>query len=90
MTSATYEMMNAVVTQGVSRAHLRIGMSASTPTGRSGPQRIPASIPRAQVYYWTRAWQEGEQESLANLQAGNARRFPSGRDAIRWLLSEDD
>ena len=43
-----------------------------------------------QAYYWTRAWQEGEREALADKAAGRSIVFQDARDAIRYLLSEDD
>jgi hypothetical protein len=44
----------------------------------------------AQAYYWAQAWQEGEQAALRDLAAGDSRIFHSARDAIRYLLSEDE
>lgn len=50
----------------------------------------PLIIPHSQVYYWTRAWQQGESESLADLRTGRARRFHSAADAAAYLLSDDE
>jgi len=44
----------------------------------------------SQAYYWTRAWQAAERESLAAREAGESRTFDSAEDAIRYLLHEDE
>ena len=51
---------------------------------------IPASIPESQAYYWEQEWQAGEQETLGELAAGKGVTFQGARDAIRWLMSEDE
>ncbi len=60
----------------------------------SSPERIPAhmptSVPADQLYYWTGAWRQGENEGLADLAAGRAREFADPLDAIRYLVSPDD
>ena len=43
----------------------------------------------SQAYYWTRAWQEGELETLASLKAGEGITFETPEEARRWLLSSD-
>lgn len=48
-------------------------------------QRVPFFMPRAQVYYWSSSWQEGERESLAELRRGETRTFDNPEDALRWL-----
>lgn len=64
-------------------------------TGASGSGRIvvnvPLTIPRDQTYYWSAEWQRAEQESLAEIAAGNSILFDSDdpEDVARWL-SEDD
>jgi len=60
----------------------------------SSPERIPAhmppSVPTDQLYYWTGAWREGENEGLDDLAAGRAREFADTTQAIRYLVSPDD
>jgi hypothetical protein len=51
---------------------------------------IPAAVDRGQAYYWSYVWQMGEQESRAELAAGQGKTFDNADDAIRWLLSDDD
>jgi hypothetical protein len=48
------------------------------------------AVPRSQLYYWSPEWRKLESEALAELRSGEARRFETAADAIRWLLSEDD
>lgn len=51
-----------------------------------GPQwQVPFFMPRAQVYYWSTAWQEGERQSSAELRRGEAPTFDTPKDALRWL-----
>ena len=54
------------------------------------PDRASRTIPPLtdanQAYYWTRVWQEGERETLAELSRGNGKTFDSGKEAIAWLL----
>ncbi len=54
------------------------------------PHSLPTIVNRAEAYYWTRAWQAGEAESLAEIQRGEVESFTGGAAAVRWLLSEDD
>jgi hypothetical protein len=54
------------------------------------PRRIPTSIPRSQLYYWTLVWQREIQDSRAALDAGDFRDFDNASDLARWLLSEED
>ena len=51
---------------------------------------MPPSIAADQLYYWTGAWRQGEDEALADLAAGRARDFTDPMDAIRYLVSPDD
>lgn len=53
---------------------------------------IPFTIPTAQAYYWGFAWQSGERETLASLDAGEYIDFDSEdpEDAARWLREPDD
>ena len=89
MTAVVYEVKIGTTGGSASRARLMVGGSASSPE-RARRRYMPASIPKSQAYYWKHAWQAGEQETLAELAAGRGVEFGSARDAIRWLLSEDD
>lgn len=58
--------------------------------GARTSQRIPASIPASEAYYWSRRWQEDEAASRAELAAGETTSFTSAADMVTWLLSDDD
>ena len=60
---------------------------ATTPVREGGP---PLVIPESQEYYWTAEWQAGEREALAEIAAGEGKRFQNARDAVHWLLSSED
>jgi hypothetical protein len=51
--------------------------------------RAPGAIPKDQLFFWTRRWQEGEAESTAARERGDVREFSTGRDAVRWLLDDE-
>jgi hypothetical protein len=76
---------DASVTAGL----LPVFAAASSNAAGQAPERMPASVPREQLYYWTYRWQEGIRQSRAELDAGEYRDFANPRDAIRWLLSEE-
>jgi len=57
--------------------------------GASDRGDLPVIVNRAQAYYWTRSWLEGEAESLREIQDGHAVRFSDADAALRWLLSAD-
>jgi len=48
------------------------------------------AIPSDQLYFWSAAWQAGENESAVDREAGAVARFSSARDAISWLLDAKD
>jgi len=54
------------------------------------PRHIPLSIPAAQLYYWSRTWQEGEARALEDLNAGRSRVFNDPRELARYLLRPDE
>ncbi len=54
------------------------------------PRRIPLSVPREQLYYWSREWQGGESEADEELRRGEARSFDNAEDALRWLDEPED
>lgn len=90
MTTATVEPQNTTASS------TDVGMADAS----SSLSRLPTAedlvlipggfLPREQEYYWSEAWQAGEQESRAELAAGRGVRFDTADDAIRWLLSDDD
>lgn len=44
-------------------------------------------VPEEQLYYWSREWQEAEQEALNELRRGLGVHFDDATEMIRWLLS---
>ncbi len=64
-----------------------VGACATTPMRQGGP---PLVIPDSQEYYWTAEWQDGEREALAEIAAGQSKKFDSTQDAVRWLLRAKD
>lgn len=66
------------------------GVAACSPRPKAASASLPIAASRSQAYYWKRSWQAAEGEALAEIQAGQARTFPSAEAAIRYLLSPDD
>jgi hypothetical protein len=54
------------------------------------PRRVPLFMPRDQRHYWTREWQQGEDEADAELRRGEGVTFDNTEDAFRWLESPED
>jgi hypothetical protein len=83
-------------TATVTAAVMRLSVETESATLAPGAKRhvprhgLPPLVNRAQAYYWTHAWQEGEATSLGDLERGDVLSFRSGDDAVRWLLSTDD
>lgn len=65
---------------------------SSVAAARNAPASpdVPLFVPRDELFYWTRAWQEGERESAAEREAGNLRYFEDPNELFRWLLSPED
>lgn len=70
-------------------AEVNTAATGVSPVPAPVSRTIPPSIDKGQAYYWTYAWQRGEQEARAELAAGLGRTFETARDAIQWLLSEE-
>ena len=53
---------------------------------------VPFMIEKAQAYYWSHRWQEGINETVADLKSGEFERFDSDdpTDVARWLLDGND
>jgi hypothetical protein len=54
------------------------------------PEAMPTMIPRDELFFWTRAWQEGERESAKERARGNVLTFDDPKDLLRWLLDPED
>jgi len=81
--------MTVYYVSGASAGSPCIGAGSSVSTSHFAVG-IPGAIPKDELFYWSRRWQEGERESAAVLAAGDVHEFPTGREAVRWLLSADD
>jgi hypothetical protein len=75
------------VTVSVSERSVGIVSGLTATNARGGPV---IGVPEAQLYYWTRAWQENERAAVDELERGEGQHFASAKDAIRWLLSDED
>lgn len=53
-------------------------------------RRIPFTVPRGQLYYWTREWREDEEKALEELERGEGVVFYNPKEAARWLMSLED
>lgn len=56
------------------------------PSASTLPRAV--AVPESQLYYWTSMWQRQEAQALRELRSGQAERFETSSDAIRWLLSD--
>jgi hypothetical protein len=56
----------------------------------ASPAGVVLSVPRSQMYYWSQTWQENERIALEEIARGDAPTFGNARDALRWLMSDDD
>jgi hypothetical protein len=65
-------------------AHVEASLASTT------SRRPPIFVPSGQLYFWTREWQNGEAEALREIENGEARRFPNGKAAADWILSDDE
>lgn len=65
-----------------------VASNQSAQTARS----LPLFIPADQAFYWSRYWQEGAQESMQALSAGEYTDFNSNDpdDVVHWLFSVDE
>jgi hypothetical protein len=70
--------------------HVELLAAATTVRDELRPRGIPFAIPRSQLYYWTRTWQEGEAAALADLAAGRSQVFDDPRELARYLLRPED
>jgi hypothetical protein len=61
----------------------------ATNTREPSRLRMPVFVPKDELFFWTRAWQEGEEESAAEREAGNLLTFENPRNFFNWLLSDE-
>lgn len=85
-----YQVVAGTTGSSMGPLQFRLNSDVSTPLPSNVSRRIPPLTSTGQLYYWTRAWQEGEAEAMAERARGDTYRFENTDDAIRWLLSEDE
>lgn len=67
------------------------GVASAVPSGNAPLSRdVPTFVPRDELFFWTRAWQDGECESAAEREAGNLRHFEHPNELLRWLLTPEE
>jgi hypothetical protein len=62
--------------------------ATNTPSGRTS--QIPLVIASDEEFYWSRKWQDEQNETYAELAAGEGRRFPNAAAAIQALFEVDE
>jgi AbrB family looped-hinge helix DNA binding protein len=69
------------------KANLQIGDTIEVTVEKDGSIRLTPKliINRSQAYFWSRQWQEGEQEAEDDIQNGRLHRFDNIEDALQFL-----
>jgi hypothetical protein len=80
MTTLSLALQPNAEQQVETRLQIRFGEWTSF-SGRQPPLFVPSD----QLYYWTRKWQDGEKEALADLEAGRSRIFEDANELARYL-----
>lgn len=78
-------------TSGTSQLTMHVNINATELSRINAPisRSMPSMIDQGQAYYWSYAWQLGEQKVDEELAGGLGKTFDDPQDAIRWLLSGD-
>jgi AbrB family looped-hinge helix DNA binding protein len=73
-------------------AHIKEGDLLEVILNQDGSLRLvpKVAIDRAQAYFWTQRWQQGEMEAQADLQQGRYQDFENMDDFIRSLEQGDE
>ena len=74
------------------QAHLKEGDLLEVVVEADGSLRLvpKVAIDRAQAYFWSKRWQQAEQEAEADLENGRYQDFESMDDFIRSLQQEPE
>lgn len=69
------------------QANLQIGDTIEVTVEKDGSIRLTPKliINRSQAYFWSRQWQEGEQEAEDDIKNGRLHRFDNIEDALQFL-----
>ncbi len=86
-TTLTIEVMQT--TAAASNSAVPVARS-STNSHSPIPRGMPTSVPTDELYYWSETWQAGEAETIDALARGEGQTFKTAKEAIRYLLSNDD
>lgn len=81
---------NASDTNAVFLTDHDLRSSQETVRLNAGARQLPPAADAGEAYYWTHAWQTGQQEAVEAIERGEAITFDNADDAIRWLLSSDE
>ena len=81
---------DATSSNAASMSNVGFAATEASPIRMPISHTIPPAIDRGQAYYWSHTWRAGEQKSRAELAAGEGKTFDNARDAIRWLLSDEE
>lgn len=52
--------------------------------------KVKKLIDKAQSWFWTERWQQGEKEAEDDIRAGHTQQFPDAESAIAYLHSQTD
>lgn len=86
----SYEFLAGATAMVITTARPRINAVRSNDVPLQASRRIPPLASSTQAYYWTRAWQSGERETLAALGAGEGIEFDSADALVQWLQDDDE
>lgn len=89
MTESVLSSRELSAAQGIRRVSRESLADTSSAAPRYLPRSLPFSVPRDQLYYWTREWQESEAEADEEIRRGELRRFSDIDEAMRWLDSPE-
>lgn len=73
------------------QANLETGDTIEITVEEDGSIRLTPKlvVDRSQAYFWSRQWQEGEQEAQGDIENGRVHRFDNIEDALQFL-DEDE
>ncbi len=74
------------------QANLETGDTMEVTVEEDGSIRLTPKliIDRSQAYFWSRQWQEGEQEAAADIENGRVHRFDTVEAALQFLDADEN
>lgn len=82
--------MDGAVSTEVYTESITFGATGVTQAPYHISNTIPLSMPGGQEMYWSYAWLKGVDETRAAFARGEGKTFPNAKEAIRWLLSDEE